>query len=91
MTDLLAVLLMRASITKVLLPKITIRKARLVIGMINKKLKMNRNLHLPENGRKDGDDHGYLVFSQSKQKSKQVNTQRSIFLGQTAVCNSTDS
>ena len=36
--DLLAVLLMRASITKVLLPKITIRKARLVIGMINREL-----------------------------------------------------
>ena len=38
MKDLLAVLLIRASITKVLLPKITIRKARLVIGMINKEL-----------------------------------------------------
>ena len=38
MKDLLAVLLMRASITKVLLPKITIRKARLVIGMINREL-----------------------------------------------------
>ena len=36
--DLLAVLLMRASITKVLLPKITIRKARLVIGIINREL-----------------------------------------------------
>ena len=35
---LLPVLFMRASITKVLVPKITIRNARLVVRMINKDL-----------------------------------------------------
>ena len=68
---LLPVLFMRASITKVLVPKITIRNARLVVRMINKDLWIN----LPHNSRKEGKDHD---FPNKKQQSTQTSLRQKV-------------